>query len=304
MSYYSFEKGKYGGPCGAIFPFFRTLNGISALGEDYITYVPAGYLKCMGQILSADQYPNLARILGVGQNCIYRKDGTTLQEPNDDGTGGSFQLPDLGSKYITGASNTGNYLNLTTTNPSTNQEVVRAGVEVEINSQGSTATFNYTGNFRVPGRSLTLTGEMAVISPPSSSEPSTVAIGQTLAHGHNTTFKIARRINYRIDALGSATWVRKNIFCGRSGRECEGSDEFGMAHKVVTLEEAGSDSGTRHRHYGTFPVKTGESKTASTSNLDISASSLSTVVNVTTGRTFKMDNIAPKFILCEYLIKY
>jgi microcystin-dependent protein len=309
MAYYSFEKGKYGGPCGAVFPFFRTLTGISALGEDYIQYVPAGYLKCRGQILSANDYPNLARILGVGSNCIYKKSTIVLQEPDEDGTGGTFQLPDLGSKYITASTTSGTYLNTTTVNPTTNVTIDRAGVEVEISSQSSSVDFSYTGNFRVPGRPIQLTGQMSISSPPTSTEASTVSIGQTLAHGHNASFKIARRINYRNDAMAYATTIsNRGIFgylCNRRNTQvCVGNDNFGIAHKVVSAEEEGTDSGTNHRHFGTFPAKNSETKAASTKDLLVSAAPLVTTVNINTANTVKMDDIAPKFILCEYLIKY
>lgn len=305
MSYYSFEKGKYGGPCGTIYPFFKTLSGISSLGEDFTTLVPAGYLKCRGQILSARDFPNLARVLGVGNSCIYKKDGTILSEPDQNGAGGTFQLPDLGSKYITGSGNSGLYLNTTTTNPSTNAEISRAGVEVEITSQGSAVDFSYGGDFKIPGRSITLTGQMTPSSPPSSTDTETVNIGQTLAHGHNVTFKISRRINYRTDGMNGASWRKRNYTCGFSGPAgCDGNDNYGLAHKAVTLLEEGTESGTRHRHYGTFPIKTGESKSASTKDVLVSAGPLFTTVTVNTANTVKMDNIAPKFILCEYLIKF
>lgn len=304
MNYYSFEKGKYGGPCGAIFPFFRTLNGLSALGEDYINYVPAGYLKCRGQVLSANDYPNLARLMGVGTTCLYKKPNTILLDPNEDGTGGTFQLPDLGSKYITGSSSSGIYLNNTTFNPASSSEIDRAGVEIEISSQGSTVEFFYTGDFKVPGRTIALTGNMTAASPPTSTDQETVSIGQTLAHGHYSDMKIAKRINYRTDAMAYATFRRAYI-CGKNGRRiCESDEDFGISHKGVVLTEEGSDASTNHRHYGVFPIKTGESKAASTSDLLISAGPLVTTVNVNTANTIKMDDIAPKFILCEYLIKF
>jgi hypothetical protein len=305
MAYYSFEKGKYGGACGMIFPFFRTLSGLNALGEDYLNYIPAGYLKCRGQILSANDYPNLARILGVGNSCIYRKAGSLLLDPNPDGTGGTFQLPDLGSKYITGSGTSGLYLNTTTVNPTTNAEIDRAGIEVEISAQGSGVDFPYEGEFRLPGRAVGLTGQMVPVSPPSSTETAFVSIGQTLAHGHNTTFKVSRRIVYRQDFMNGAIWRRRNYLCGFQGRAgCDANGEAGMAHKGVALTESGSVAGTTHRHFGTFPVKTAEFKAANTADVLIPAGPLSTRVNINTANTVKMDNVAPKFILCEYLIKF
>jgi len=106
-----------------------------------------------------------------------------------------------------------------------------------------------------------------------------------------------------------ATFRRSNGFfgylCRVTGQQrCRGNDAFGIAHKVVTAQEEGTDAGTRHRHFGTFPVKTGESKSASTRDLLISAGPIVTTVNINTANTIKMDDVAPKFILCEYLIKF
>jgi hypothetical protein len=310
MSYYSFEKGKYGGACGSIFPFFTNLSGLSSLGEDYVQNIPAGYLKCRGQILSADQYPNLARLLGVGGACLYKKPSSVLLEQNSRGTGGTFQLPDLGSKYITGSSTPGSYFNTTTVNPVTNATLDRAGVETEIISQGTSVDFPYTGDFRVPGRNITLTGNVVISKPASSTSSETISIGQTLGHGHNTNFKISRRINTRNDGLSLLRISRQSfdiygLFCRQAGQTyCRPNADFGIAHKFVALLEEGTDTGTAHRHFGTVPRILSESKTASTNNVLISASPLTTTVNVNVANTSKMDDIAPKFILCEYLIKY
>ena len=308
MAYYSFEKGKYGGACGSIFPFFGSLSGLSSLADDYLNTIPAGYLKCRGQILSADQYPNLARVLGVGNACIYKKSSTVLLEPNADGTGGTFQLPDLGSKYITGNSTSGGYSNTTTFNTANNTTVDRAGVEIQISAQGSSVDFVYSGDFRVPGRNVVLTGNVANSKPPTSTIASTISIGQTISHAHNADYKISRRINYRREGLSSAIVRRKTYYifiCSENGqRICQANEEFGLAHKSILAAEEGTDSGTSHKHYGTFPIKNSENKTASTSNLLISAGPLTTTVNINLANTIKMDDIAPKFILCEYLIKY
>ena len=90
MKTYSFEKGKHGGPTGAIFPFFTDVNGLIPVDQQYRDFCPAGFLKCRGQILQANQYPQLAQGLGVGAQCIYRKADTILEEADEDGTGGTF----------------------------------------------------------------------------------------------------------------------------------------------------------------------------------------------------------------------
>ena len=162
---YSYQRGKYGGPCGAIFPYFQTITSFSPVSDDYTLNIPAGYLRCRGQILNADQYPNLALIIGVGSSCIYRKVNTTLQEKNADGSGGQIQLPDLGSKYITASTTPGNYLNTTTFNTSTNTQVTRAGVAIELSSNASasnTIIYTYSGPFKMTQRTIPVNGSIRV----------------------------------------------------------------------------------------------------------------------------------------------
>lgn len=302
--YYSFEKGRHGGPCGSIFPFFRELSGSSALGQDYTEFIPAGFLKCKGQILSADQYPNLARVLGVGATSIYRKDGTTLSDAEEDGTGGTFQLPDLGSKYIVGNSNAGTYSNIEVTNPATNAPAQRAGVAISLEAQGTTVDFPYEGEFQVPGRTLTLVGNVQAKSPPSATEDESLSIGQFLAHGHNWTGKISKRINFRNDALEYAKFVQVYI-CGKKDQiVCSADMQAGVAHKGISFQETGTDTATEHKHYGAAPQKLSETKSSSVEAILMDAGPITTTVTINVANTFKSDDIAPKFILCEYLIKF
>lgn len=301
-SYYSFEKGKFGGPCGTIYPFFTNLSGLSPTDDDYKTYAPAGYLKCRGQILSADQYPNLARVLGVGDQCLYKKDGTQLQNKNPDGTGGTFQLPDLGSKYLaTGTTN--QYNNIDVLNPSTNLMVGRAGISVTLSTASQAAEFTYNGDFIVPGRDLSFSGNFAVSSP-GSTPANTVSISQMLAHGHYHTITIGRRINVRGDAARRGVWVILYYTCRRRGVVCDTNGNTGVTYVALEIEEEGSDTGTSHRHGSVFPRFDSQNRFGSVPQTNISASSLTTTVTVNTRNTFKMDDIAPKFILCEYLIKF
>jgi hypothetical protein len=305
---YSFQKGKYGGYVGCIFPFFRTISTDSPLDQEFFEYIPAGYLKCKGQILSADQYPNLATILGVGQACIYRKEGTTLSERNAvSGLGGQIQLPDLGSKYITATSTPGGYLNITTTNPTTNAVIYRAGVEVSLSSiaQNNLVTFNYTGNFAQPETAIPISGTIAVRSS-SSTNVSSVFETQILAHGHMTGISTAQ-------SIGSSNMYVKDtpqrrIFC--RGANTDGGENVPSGLQWVTnaLSEVGTQAGTSHSHSGLFPAVTrGAGSSYGTSGMArtlIPSDGLITSVRLNTDTTFKLDYITPKFILCEYLIKF
>ena len=307
MASYSYEKGKYGGPCGAIFPFFRQITGTLPSDQDYQDFIPAGFLKCSGQILSADQFPQLAELLGVGDSCIYKKADTILSNRNDSGTGGTFQLPDLGSKYITTSSNPGLYSNYVTINSVTNLEVQRAGVAVQIDSVGDSVEFFYDGEFKSNGVSaLNFTGVWKTLSPPSKTPDTTLSIGNFVAHGHRGTHTITHSINQNNQAMGSASWAGAfyggGILCYQPAKVvCSADAQFGVT--FVSLDITDSGTQTAHSH-GLSSVVLNTSYSGTIPAINMSASSLVTTVNMKTKNTFKMDDIAPKFILCEYLIKY
>lgn len=300
---YSFQKGKYGGPCGTIFPYFQTLNGVIPTGSEYTDNIPAGYLRCRGQILNADQYPNLALIIGVGSSCIYRKSNTTLQEKKSDGTGGQIQLPDLGSKYITASTTSGNYLNTTVFNTSTNTEVSRAGISIELTSNASatnTISYNYTGVFKMTQRTIPVNGSIRV-SGPSSTTKSPVGDSEIMGHGHGST-------------LATGTSIVNNLVCAyrlfRVGFFCNGNSlgsrdtPTGRQWVTSSLEEVGSDELTTHSHTGLFPRINSSSSTATLQFTEIPATGLTTNVTFNKLNRFSVDRISSKFILCEYLIKF
>ena len=307
MASYSYEKGKYGGPCGSIFPFFRQLNGNLPSEQDYEDFVPAGYLKCNGQILSADQFPQLSSLLGVGDACIYRKEGITLANPNDDGTGGTFQIPDLGSKYITTASNPGIYSNDTAVNPTTGLTVQRAGIAVDITTNGDTVDFTYTGDFKANGVSaLNFVGVWKAVQPPSKTPSTTLQIGNFIAHGHRGTHTIAHSINLNSKGMASASWKGKfyggGIQCYKPASVvCTADQQYGVTFVSLDIVESGTES--VHTHSLASPTLS-TSYSGSIPSTTMTASGLVTTVNMKKKNTFKMDDIAPKFILCEYLIKY
>lgn len=148
MANYSREKGKYGGMVGTIQPFCSYLplaNDPSS--TEFRELIPAGFLRCDGSVQSADNYPELASMLGTGEQSRFKKEDTIL-------TDDQFQLPDLGSKYIRPGLSTGSYSDLTLEQDETKK---RVGSEFSITSNvGNTATISYSGNFRVGAVSSTL----------------------------------------------------------------------------------------------------------------------------------------------------
>lgn len=308
MRNYSFEKGKHGGATGAIFPFFTELNGLLPLDQDYKEYCPAGFLKCRGQILQADQFPALAEILGVGSQCIYKKEGVILQERNDDGTGGTFQLPDLGSKYITASSNPGSYNN-DTVRDANNNPVNRAGIGVNLISSGDQVEFSYTGSFFGPAVPLQFTGQWRFLSPPSRTPAAATSNGNFTAHGHLGSYTIGARVNQNNRGLRECVWGRGagmtfGIYCRRPAGVTFGTGEMnvGVQHVFISFDDAGDDSD--HQHPLGTPQVEPSGPFSTIPSVTMSATGITTTVNVRTREIFKMDDIAPKFIITEYLIKF
>jgi len=300
---YAFQKGKYGGPVGCIFPFFRTLSTGNPADSEFVENIPAGFLRCRGQILNADQYPNLATVLGIGDLCIYKKTGTTLQNVNTTGSGGQIQLPDLGSKYITASATPGGYSEDTILNPATNSTVFKAGVGVSLESAAvsNQIGFTYTGTFSLPETNIPISGTIQTTGSTATSS-AIVYETQILSHGHMTSVSTG-------DYIASAQMFLKQV--PRIWTYCQGATTIGGSNAPSGIEWAtwvtesyGSTASTTHTHTGIFPATTGLVKTGKILPTLISADGITTNVRLNTDNTFKLDYITPKFILCEYLIKF
>ena len=100
---YTRNKSLFGGVPGTI--QIHTTPGIGVNNDPntakFKDDLPGGFLKCDGSVHNAKDYYLLAQILGVGEECRFKKEKTNLRDPDPDtGDLGSFQLPDLGSKVI------------------------------------------------------------------------------------------------------------------------------------------------------------------------------------------------------------
>lgn len=317
---YAFQKGKYGGQTGMIFPYFSDLPSNNPLEAEYTNNIPAGFLRCRGQILSADQYPELANVLGIGNSCIYKKENSVLNDPDEDGTGGTFQLPDLGSKYISAGTTPGSYNDMTVETTGTSTSVTyRAGVEVILSALNSEVLFTYTGNFSIPQHDVNISGQWTVRSNNSTGE-STVFEGEILTHGHYATF--AQLNNGRSDQCGGQwKWVATIYYCRNDPNIVQ--NEVGLMRLVplvIGATEAGTNDGTTHRHSNANFVipegistngnitpagntNPGQTRTGTMAATSFSSSNIVTTVKLNTATTTKIDAVSPKFIICEYLIK-
>lgn len=306
---YAYQKGKHGAPCGTIFPFFRDFIGTNPQDEEYLAYIPAGFLRCRGQILNASQYPELASIIGVGAQCIYRKSGTVLEEKDEDGNGGQIQLPDLGSKYISAGTTPGEYNNLVLSDDET---VSKAGIEVSLTSSGGEVTFSYDGDFSIPAHNLNVFGSWTSTGSTITSSNG-VSEGQILAHGHYANVTQVHNANqpdcgYAWKFIkcwgGGFAGLGKWCNCNSNATEVKAQFVADVGPLGLEVESVGSATSTNHYHSNANATITGQSASGSMAAATFTATPLTTTVKLNTASTIKIDAISPKFMLCEYLIKY
>ena len=175
------ERTKIGTTTGTLIAFPQELEVNDPIVGNSASLLPAGYLRCDGGIYNETVYPALAQVLGTGDSCAFKQEGQELLDTQ-------FQVPDLRSKFIraSSASDQGVINDINVTNAS-GQVVERSGVGVNVSSNvGSVATVDMVGQFRVPPRTVTLTGNVGFTRPRRPDEE-IVSINGFLPHMHYTT---------------------------------------------------------------------------------------------------------------------
>ena len=175
------ERTKIGTTTGTLIAFPQELEVNDPNVGNSQSLLPAGYLRCDGSIYSETVYPALAQILGTGDACSFKQEGVNLSETQ-------FQVPDLRSKFIraSSASDQGVINDNTVVNAS-GQTVERSGVSVNVSSNvGTTAVVDMTGQFRIPPRTVNLTGNVGFTRPRTPDEE-VVAANAFIPHMHYTT---------------------------------------------------------------------------------------------------------------------
>ena len=193
--FYQKERAKYGNLTGQIIIWPVEYLGDPNEGSN-ATNLPAGYLKCDGAKYYAEDYPQLAAILGTGSNTAYRRlklDQVTPLDANISDV--QFVVPDLGSKYpepTTGA-NTGLYNNIRVLN-SNDQEVSRSGIGIEATNQTgqTTNTVLYRGDISLPSQEIPITGRPGYVYAGTSHRLDDVDVPEEALHPH-THFHTGRR---------------------------------------------------------------------------------------------------------------
>lgn len=291
-AFYTREKSKYGGIVGTIQAYTTTLSQ-SNNPADFVSKLPAGYLRCDGSILDASQYPLLAAILGTGSQSKFARNPDDLAQDE-------FQLPDLGSKYIRAANSSGGYLN----DEVGNTGQYRAGVELEADILGSASkTITYNGNFKVLANSDPIPFDGTPLYTAGDSEfqsKNGLATSDTFqAHGHD----ISRRaiLNYTgswQDSPAAANGLGFNYV------QTQGANQL----QSVDAPDGATFLGGQHKHQVDVPKSaTFKENTNFVYNhalQEIDPFGLETTVNLSTTTLNKLDDAVSPYILVEYIIKF
>lgn len=152
--FYNKQKGIHGSLTGTIISFPVEVDTENPAAGITTGKLPGGYLRCDGRVLTSEDYPMLAIVLGTGNTSKFRKSSQSLSIDQ-------FQLPDLRSKHIraTTSSNIGTFNDLTVTDAGGNEQV-KAGVQLDVLMNVDTPfTLTYNGSFYIPPQTQALRGE-------------------------------------------------------------------------------------------------------------------------------------------------
>ena len=220
-TFYNKERAKYGHLTGQVVIWPVEYEGTPDQGSNP-TNIPAGYLKCDGTKYFADDYPQLASILGTGEDTKFiRKniDGTNFDTVLD----GQFMVPDFSSKYpepTTGA-NAGLYNNCRVIDKQ-DSEKSRSGIGIEAISQVGTTNIpiTYRGTISVPAQELPITGKPGYTYAGTTHRTESTAIDEDMIHPHMHRHNgvRARNMTFSASAVGGATPTETNNTALAEGR--------------------------------------------------------------------------------------
>ena len=291
MSNYTKERSRYGGFVGSI-----QIHSTPGLGIDnnpsnatFKDTLPAGFLRCDGSIRNASEFRALSEILGVGENCRFRKDNVTLREADPTTADfGQFQLPDLGSKVIIPGLGTGTYLGVNVGD--TNETKVGPEIEV-ISNEGNTLRVDFSGNFTgvsQVGIDMRSTPKMNM---PRNLEETFLDIQNFQGHAH---FSNASYLNYSANhAVGGV---------GKQSGDARGNSGAGMILDNTNLSIGTTSS---HAHRIQKPFSYTSNFQYQYSDFDISIDGVYSTLDVDINDDLKkLNQVVTPFILVEYIIKF
>lgn len=295
MANYTREKSRYGGHVGSI--LMHSTPGLGSSNDPrsaiFKEKIPAGYLKCDGSVLNVKDYYALAQVLGIGDNCRFKKENVALR--NEDptlGDLGQFQLPDLGSKVVLGGRATGTYVNdVIETDIIGARRVNRVGPQIEvISNSGNRITAAYIGNMLIPASgSLNMLGSPKFNMARNTSETA-LEIENFQGHAHNSS---QRYLNYTgTHQVGGEG--------GKDGAKFSGNSGAGNVFEV-TNDGGGSSI---HDHSLTRPFTYSSNFTYTYPQTNVDMSGVSAYIDVDLSDEEKLDQLVTPFILVEYIIKF
>jgi len=298
--YYTREKSRYGGVTGTIIPFPQKLPaGSDPTQGNWKPLLPAGFLRCDGSVLQQSDFPVLASVLGTGQQSKFKKSETDLASTE-------FQLPDLGSKYISAGASSGSYLNQNVNNEDSN-DTYRVGAEVNIVSLvGTTKKITYSGGFEIEKpTNKEFIGNPFFTTLASDGSTLNAFIGEQgyQAHGHKSKVGV---FSYLGNWLDSGFYQQDGSAFGSNDGTNEGSNNL-----ILIQPPTNASAVVKHNHLIDFPsVSEIKAQNDMRYNIDdgdgpiiIDALGLETTVTITTSKIYKLDEATPPFLLMEYVIK-
>jgi hypothetical protein len=293
VNYTQDVRGKFGGYVGQIVPHAtpKIQQNNDPATAPFKQYVPAGYLKCDGSVVSAQKYAALASIIGVGSGGRFYKEGTIIRDADDDANdAGQIQLPDLGSKVIIASPNSvGQYTS--TTNESTGANRVGPAVEIISNEGQTQLVCEFLGRF---------TGKPIVTNYNFNSSPK-------FNFNRISSSTILDIENFQGHAHNASTNVLNYTAQHQVGGDGKDGGEFGANSGAGnTFEDAPLNTSllSQHEHKIGKPLQVDHTFQYQHTDFDIPADGVFSTLDLDIEDVTQLDNLSSPFIIITYLIKF
>jgi hypothetical protein len=292
MANYAVNKARFGGMVGSIQVFTNTLPaGNDPNSGEFRTQLPAGFLRCDGSILKADRFPALAEVLGIGQDCKFAKDRTTIQDDE-------FQLPDIGSKYIIPGRASGTYLQTTLSDGTTR----RVGAEFDVTSNvGTSETIGWSGEFKINARTDDVLGN-PFYKMDQETFTGFITGSSFQGHGHLANQQV---LNCTGNYLVSSAVGPEDGNQTHSGNNCK--PYGGNLLYNLAAPDGSSSLSASHEHRIGAPTSQSDythNFEYTMNQISIPTTNVRTTVNITTQPVTTFDSTIQPFIIVEYIIKF
>lgn len=288
---YASIRGAQGVAPGVIVPFSKECQSDANLLER----VPGGYLRCDGKVYQAQDFPSLARVIGVGPSggsgvpgCAFNPgiDSSVLINPTFDSdgnfTGGSFAVPNLGAKVLVPNSSSGQeFLG----NSSGGGIYERAGVGY-VASIASVVSTVISGNIMDSARTDNIGGTPSFsIENNGTSTTNTIDIGKTAAHSHPDDWKES---DMRSEGFDNDLQDSTSI------------DIVEYDNNTATVTHSGANITHNHTVSGGSVVNNLEYTRSATT---IGYSGSSATANIQADARKSLDHLTTPYLILEYIIK-